>query len=45
MCIRDRYADVMAGYVAPYPPNLYTPYQPNSLEDAARYLRDKKVWK
>lgn len=39
------YADVMAGYVAPYPPNLYTPYQPKSLEDAARYLRDKKVWK
>ena len=39
------YTDVMAGYVAPYPPNLYTAYQPSSLEDAARYLRDKRVWK
>lgn len=39
------YRDVMDAYVAPYPPGLYTPYQPDTLEDAARYLKDKRVWK
>ena len=37
--------DVLDAYVAPYPPNLYTPYQPSSLQDAARYLKDKRTWK
>ena len=39
------YADVYAGFREKYGPNLFSPYQPSSLEDAARYLKDKSRWK
>lgn len=32
-------------YVPPYPPNLFLNYQPTSLEDAGRFVRDKGRWK
>ena len=39
------YGDVFETYQERYPPNLYSAYQPTSLEDAGRYLRDKSTWK
>ena len=41
----ELYREVFAGYQNRYGPNLFTAYQPTSLEDAARYLRDKARWK
>jgi predicted amidohydrolase len=32
-------------YESSYAPNLFTDYQPTTLEDAARYLKDKSRWK
>lgn len=39
------YRDLFDAYVERYPPNLFTAYQPTDGADAARYLRDKAVWK
>lgn len=39
------YRDVFDAYQERYAPNLYAEYQPSSLEDAARYLKDKSRWK
>lgn len=39
------YMDVLNGYVPRYSPNLFADYQPEDLQDAARYLRDKSNWK
>ncbi|MCC7259337.1 MAG: hypothetical protein IT486_13305 [Gammaproteobacteria bacterium] len=40
----ELYNDVFAAYRSPYAPNLFSPYQPASLQDAGRYLRDKSRW-
>ena len=32
-------------YRSKYPPNIFTPYQPGTIEDAGRYLKDKSRWK
>ena len=39
------YGDVFNAYQEKYGPNLFSTYQPNSLEDAGRYLADKSRWK
>lgn len=39
------YNDVFNGYRERYSPNLFSAYQPTSLEDAGRYLQDKSNWK
>ena len=39
------YNDVFSTYQERYAPNLFSTYQPSSLEDAGRYLRDKARWK
>ncbi|MBS0568579.1 MAG: hypothetical protein JSS59_14365 [Proteobacteria bacterium] len=41
----DLYRDVYADYVAPYAPGLFTQHQPDTMEDAYRYLKDKSRWK
>jgi hypothetical protein len=41
----DLYRDVFDGYVSRYPPNLWSQYVPESLEDAARFLKDKSRWR
>lgn len=39
------YGDVFDTYKERYAPNLFSEYQPSSLEDAGRYLKDKSRWK
>ncbi len=39
------YRDVYDSYHERYSPNLFSSYQPTSLEDAGRYLKDKSNWK
>lgn len=39
------YKDVYEKYQERYAPNLFSSYQPTSLEDAGRYLKDKSSWK
>lgn len=41
----DLYRDVFAAYQSRFPPNLWSQYVPDSLEDASRYLADKSRWK
>lgn len=41
----ELYLPVYAAYTPKYPPNLFQDYQPSSLEDAARYLKDKARWR
>ena len=36
---------VYEAYRSKYPPGIFTPYQPGTLEDAGRYVRDKSRWK
>lgn len=35
---------VLQAYRSKYPPNLFSQYQPNSIQDAGRYLGDKSRW-
>ncbi|MEO8858046.1 MAG: nitrilase-related carbon-nitrogen hydrolase [Burkholderiaceae bacterium] len=37
--------DIFNDYNLSYPPNLFSEYDPTSLEDAARYLKSKSRWK
>jgi predicted amidohydrolase len=39
------YSDVFDAYVERYPPNLFASYLPSDGRDAARFLKDKAVWK
>jgi predicted amidohydrolase len=39
------YNDVFEKYKERYAPNLFSEYQPTSLEDAGRFLKDKSRWK
>ena len=39
------YSDVFDTYKERYAPNLFSEYQPTSLEDAGRFLKDKSRWK
>ena len=39
------YRALYAQYVEPYPPNLFSAYQPTDGFDSARYLGDKRRWK
>ncbi|MBY0422650.1 MAG: hypothetical protein K2Q06_10125 [Parvularculaceae bacterium] len=41
----DLYRDIYDAYRNRYPPNLFSAYQPTDGQDAARYLKDKAVWK
>ncbi len=41
----ELYRDIYDGYHSKYAPNLWSQYLPESLEDAARYVRDKSRWK
>jgi predicted amidohydrolase len=41
----ELYTPVYNQYRSSYPPNLFTTYQPESLEDAKRYLNGKSLWK
>ncbi len=41
----ELYRDVYDRYRSRYPTNLWSGYVPESLEDAARYIRDKSRWK
>jgi predicted amidohydrolase len=41
----DLYRDVFAAYQSRFPPNLWSQYVPDSLQDASRYLADKSRWK
>ena len=41
----ELYRDVFDKYQGKYPTNLWSEYLPESLEDAARYIRDKSRWK
>lgn len=41
----ELYRDIYDGYQSKYAPNLWSQYLPESLEDAARYVRDKSRWK
>lgn len=41
----DLYRDIYGAYRNRYPPNLFSAYQPTDGQDAARYLKDKAVWK
>lgn len=42
---KELYEDVFAKYQSKYSPNLFSEYQPTSLEDASRFLADKSRWK
>ena len=39
------YGDVFDAYRERYAPNLFSDYQPSSLDDAARFLKDKSRWR
>lgn len=41
----DLYRDVYDNYRSAYPPNLFSKYDPTSVEDSARYLKTKSRWK
>lgn len=41
----ELYRDVYAAYESRFPPNLFAEYLPADGVDAARYLKDKAVWK
>jgi predicted amidohydrolase len=41
----DLYRDIYAAYQNRYPPNLFAGYLPTDGQDAARYLKDKAIWK
>ena len=41
----ELYRDIYDKYQGRYSPNLWSEYVPESLEDAARYIRDKSRWK
>jgi predicted amidohydrolase len=41
----ELYRPIFDQYVNRYPPNLFSPYQPEDNADAFRYLSDKAVWK
>lgn len=41
----ELYTPVYNLYRSSFPPNLFTSYQPESLEDAKRYLEGKSRWK
>lgn len=41
----DLYRDVYANYVPPYPPGLFTQQQPDTMEAAYQFLKDKSRWK
>ncbi len=41
----EMYRDIFDRYQSRYAPNLWSEYVPESLEDAARYVRDKSRWK
>jgi predicted amidohydrolase len=41
----DLYRDVFTAYQSRFPPNLWSQYVPDSLQDASRYLADKSRWK
>jgi predicted amidohydrolase len=41
----DLYRDVFDGYASRYPPNLWLEKVPDSLEDAAAFLKDKSRWR
>ena len=41
----DLYSDIYANYRGAYAPNLWEEHLPESLEDAARYIRGKSRWK
>lgn len=40
----DLVRDVFDGYTSRFPPNLFSGYQPESLDDSASYLSDKSRW-
>lgn len=42
---KELVAPVYEQYVAPYAPDLFSAYQPKTLEDSKRYLADKSRWK
>ncbi|MDA0633286.1 hypothetical protein OUY22_07620 [Nonomuraea sp. MCN248] len=39
------YRQIFEGYQSRFAPNLFTPYQPESLEDAGRYLDGESRWR
>lgn len=41
----DLYRPVFEAYRNAYPPDLFSEYLPENLDDAARFLRDKSVWR
>jgi hypothetical protein len=41
----ELYTPVFNKYRSSYPPNLFTSYQPESLEDSKKYLSGKSRWK
>lgn len=41
----ELYQQIFEKYKSPYEPNLFTNYQPTSLQDSKRYLNDKTRWK
>lgn len=41
----ELYRPVFEAYRNAYPPDLYSQYLPENLDDAARFLRDKSVWR
>ncbi|MEV4838764.1 nitrilase-related carbon-nitrogen hydrolase [Nonomuraea sp. NPDC049486] len=41
----DMYKHIFDAYRSRFAPNLFTPYQPESLEDAGRYLDGKSRWR
>ncbi|MFT3754377.1 MAG: nitrilase-related carbon-nitrogen hydrolase [Pseudoxanthomonas sp.] len=41
----EMYRDIFDAYQSRYAPNLWLDYLPESLEDAARYVKDKSRWK
>jgi len=40
----DLYRPIFEKYTSRFEPNLFTPYQPDSLEDAGRYLNGRSRW-
>lgn len=41
----DLFREIFEDYQGPYPPNLFSKYDPKSLHDAYDYLKDKSRWK
>ena len=40
----DLYRPVFNQYVNRFPPNLFTPYQPQDTGDAYQYLQNQSIW-